>query len=283
MRVVAGSASVTLGRGLAEHLGAPLSEAEVRVFADGELYVRVREPVAGEEVVLVQTTYPNDSLLELFLLQDALWDADVDALTVVIPYFAYGRQDKRFQKGEAVSSRAVAQRVSLAADRVMTVEAHDERIMGYFGVPAAEISGMPALARYFADQGIDMVLAPDENAARRARVVGDLMKVRWDFLKKERIDSWTVETEEKPLEVEGLHVAILDDVISTGGTMASAARIAKEQGAKRVVGGCVHGLFVKGALDRLQPFDDLVCTDTVMSELSKVSVAPEVAASLEGR
>lgn len=281
--MVAGSASVGLARSLAKHLGADAFPAEVRSFADGELYVRVGEPVAGEEVVLVQTTYPNEMLLELFLLQDALSDADARSLTLVIPYFAYGRQDKRFKKGEAISSRAVARRVSLAADRVLTVEAHDERIMSYFDVPATHASGMPALARYFADQGVDLVLAPDENAASRAKAVGDRMKVPWDFLKKERIDSWTVETETKPLEVKGRHVAIVDDVISTGGTMASAAHIVKDQGAKRVVGGCVHGLFVKGALDRLKAFDDLVCTDTVTSDYSKVSVAPEVATALRGR
>jgi ribose-phosphate pyrophosphokinase len=277
---VSGSASVPLSRELSKALSADLVVAEVSSFADGEIYVRIPERLDGEDVVLVQTTYPNDKLLELFLLQDALSDAGLSRLTVVIPYFAYGRQDRRFKEGEAISSRAVARRVQIDANRVLTVDVHDKRVMGYFDVPAVDLTGIPALARYFSHGGVDMVLAPDENAARHARSIGDLMKVPWDHLKKERIDSWTVETEEKPLDVKGLKVAIVDDVISTGGTMASAARIVKKQGASSVVAGCVHGLFVGGAEDRLKVFDDVVATDTVFSQYSRVSVAPEVAEAI---
>lgn len=278
--MVSGSASVPLSRELSSALSAELVVAEVSNFADGEIYVRVPERLEGEEVVLVQTTYPNEKLLELFLLQDALSDAEVSRLTVVIPYFAYGRQDRRFKEGESVSSRAVARRVQIEADRVVTVDVHDKRVMGYFDVPAVDVTGMPALARCFSKDGVDMILAPDENAARHARSIGELMKVPWDHLKKERIDSWTVETEEKPLNVRGLRVAIVDDVISTGGTMASAARIVKKQGARSVVAGCVHGLFVGGAEDRLKVFDDVVATDTVFSQYSRVSVAPELSREL---
>ncbi len=279
---MAGSASVHLSQRLAERLSVDLIEAEVRSFADGELYVRVPENLEGEDVILVQTTYPNEMLLELFLLQDALTDSGAASLTVVMPYFAYGRQDRRFQKGEAISSRAVARRVEIAASRVITVDVHNKRVMDYFNVPATEVSGMPALARYLENQGVDMVLAPDENAARWAKLVGELMKISWDYLKKQRIDSWTVETEEKPLEVGGLKVAVVDDVISTGGTMASAAKILRDQGAKDLVAGCVHGLFVKGAKDRLKAFDEVVCTDTVYNAHSRASVAHELAQELSG-
>lgn len=251
-------------------------------FADGELYVRVPDGVEGEDLLLVQSTYPNDKLLELFLLQDALSDSGMRSLTIVIPYFAYGRQDKRFSDGEAISSRAVARRVEVDADGILTVDVHDKRVLSYFERTAVDVSGMPALSRYFRENGIDMILAPDENASRRAKIVGDLMGVPWDFLKKERIDSWTVETEEKALEVKGLNVAVVDDVISTGGTMASAARILNRQGARSVVAGCIHGLFVGGAEERLKVFDDIVATDTVSSGYSKVSVAPELAEALRG-
>ncbi|MFQ6013602.1 MAG: phosphoribosyltransferase family protein, partial [Thermoplasmata archaeon] len=103
----------------------------------------------------------------------------------------------------------------------------------------------------------------------------------WDYLKKERLDSWTVETEEKALAVQGRRVAVVDDVVSTGGTMVSAARIVQEQGSRALVAGCVHGLFVGGARERLQVFDEVVATDTVSSEYSAVSVAPEVAKGLQ--
>lgn len=232
--------------------------------------------------MLVQTTYPNDKLLELFLLQDALSDSGWRSLTVVVPYFAYGRQDKRFLPGEAISSRAVARRIELESHRFVTVDVHDRRVMDYFKGPAVDASGMPALARYFGDGGVEMVLAPDDNAARHAKQVGELIGVPWDFLEKERIDSWTVETRTKTLDVKGLSVAIVDDVISTGGTMASAARIVRNQGAKEVMAGCVHGLFVHGSRERLKAFDAVVCTDTVHGPDSKVSVAPELAEALRG-
>ncbi len=250
-------------------------------FADGELYVRIPEDLDGEEIILVQTTYPNDKLLELYLLQDALSDSAKESLTVVVPYFAYGRQDKRFEEGEAISSRAIARRVRVDANRMLTVDVHHKRVLDYFDGMMLDVSGMPALARYLEEDGVDMVLAPDENASRHAKLVGDLMGVGWDYLKKERIDSWTVETEEKALGVKDLRVAVVDDVISTGGTMASAARILKDQGAKSVVAGCIHGLFVKGAEDRLKVFDDIVATDTVSSSHSKVSVAPELAKEIK--
>ena len=281
MKVVSGSASVPLAKELARILPADLIVAEVRAFADGELHVRVPEGVAGEDVALVQTTYPNDKLLELFLLQDALADAAPSRVTVVVPYFGYGRQDKRFQTGEAVSSRAVAKRLEIGADALLTVDVHNVGVMDYFDIAALDITGMPALARRFGELGVEMVLAPDENAARHAETVGRLLKMPWDYLKKERLDSWTVETEGKALPVKGRRVAIVDDVVSTGGTMVSAARIVQEQGSRGVIAGCVHGLFVGGARERLKAFDEVVATDTVSSEYSAVSVAPEIVRGLQ--
>ncbi|MFQ5552897.1 MAG: ribose-phosphate diphosphokinase [Thermoplasmata archaeon] len=281
MKVVSGSASLPLAKALAEALGAGLVVAEVRTFADGELQVRVPDDLAGEDLVVVQTTYPNDKLLELFLLQDALEGAAPGRVILVVPYFGYGRQDKRFRPGEAISSRAVAKRLEIGADALLTVDVHNERVMDYFDIPALDITGMPALARRFVKLGVEMVLAPDENAARHAEAVGGLMKIPWDSLKKERLDSWTVETEAKVLAVEGRRVAIVDDVVSTGGTMVSAARIVQEQGSRGVVAGCVHGLFVGGAKERLKVFDEVVATDTVSSDYSTVSVAPEVAQGLK--
>ncbi|MDX1534804.1 MAG: ribose-phosphate diphosphokinase [Thermoplasmata archaeon] len=281
VKVVSGSASVSLAKELARILAADLLVAEVRAFADGELHVRVPEGLSGEEVALVQTTYPNEKLLELFLLQDAVEDAAPARVSVVVPYFGYGRQDKQFHPGEAVSSRAVAKRLEVGADALLTVDVHNERVMDYFDIPALNITGMPALARRFKEMEVEMVLAPDENAARHAETVGDLIDLPWDYLKKERLDSWTVKTEGKALAVKDRKVAIVDDMVSTGGTMVSAARIVQEQGSRGVVAGCVHGLFVGGARERLKAFDEVVATDTVSSDYSAVSVAPEVAEGLK--
>ena len=284
MKVVAGSASLALGKELARALKANLVdvafEKHAGGFPDGERYVRLLGSVAGDHVVLVQSTYPDQKIVELFLLQDALVEAGARKVTLVIPYFGYGRQDKRFEEGEPVSARALARRLQLHADTVFTVSVHNPEVLGFFEIPAKDVSGMPTVARYLQGRDIDLVLAPDENAERFAREGGTSLKTEWDFLEKRRIDSFTVEMKPKAMDVKGRHVAIVDDVISTGVTIATAAKMLREQGAKRVVAACVHGLFAANALTRLQACDEVVATDTLLSPATKVSVAPEIAAVL---
>jgi len=284
MKVVAGSASLGLGKELATVLKAPIVdvafEKHAGGFPDGERYVRLLGDVDGAHAVLVQSTHPAEKIVELFLLQDAIAEAGAKRITLVIPYFGYGRQDKRFEAGEPVSVRALAKRLQPNADAVCTVSVHNPESLSYFDIPAKDVSGMPAIARYLKDREVDLVLAPDDNAQRFAREVGEALAVDWDFLEKKRIDSYTVETKPKRLDAKGRNVVIVDDVISTGGTIATAAKMLREQGAKRVVAACVHGVFAKDALSRLQACDEVVATDTLLSPATKVSVAPEIAAAL---
>lgn len=284
MKVVAGSASLALGKELARSLHAGLIDVAFEKhpggFPDGERYVRLLAPVAGEDVVLVQSTYPDTKIVELFLLQDALAEAGARRVTLAIPYFGYGRQDKRFEAGEPVSARALARRLQIHADAVVTVSVHNPEVLSFFEVPAREVSGMPAIARYLRGSEIDLVLAPDGNAERFAAEVGGALGAETDFLEKNRIDSFTVEMSPKKLAVRGRAVAIVDDVISTGTTTATAAKMLRDQGAKRVVAACVHGLFSSNALTRLQACDEVVATDTLLSPATKVSVAPEIAGVL---
>jgi ribose-phosphate pyrophosphokinase len=198
----------------------------------------------------------------------------------VIPYFGYGRQDKKFEPGEPVSARALAKRLQIGVQAVYTVSVHELGVLGFFDVTARDVSGMPAIARYLGGKGIDSVLAPDENAQRFAREVGEALGTDWDFLEKRRIDSYTVDVTPKSMDVKGRHVAIVDDVISTGTTIAIAAKMLREQGAKRVVAACVHGLFAANALQRLQACDEVIATDTLLSPATRVSVAPELAAAI---
>jgi ribose-phosphate pyrophosphokinase len=280
LKIVSGSASTTLARELARTTGHPLLVSEWKSFPDGEFKVRIPEPVAGEDVVLVQSTYPPEKVLELFFLQDALREGNARRITLVIPYFGFGRQDRPFEPGEGVSSRALVRRIEGEADLIISVDIHNDRVLGYFQVPVKNVSGAPSLGRFLRARDIDMVLAPDLNASRFAKAVAALVGCPWEFLEKSRIDSWTVETKAKSLEVAGLGVAIVDDVISTGGTIANAARVLKDQGARKVIAACVHGVFIDGALDRLSICDVVVATDTIESARARVSVAPEVAEAL---
>jgi len=284
MKVVAGSASLGLGKELSRTLQAGMVEVAFEKhpggFPDGERYVRLLGTVRGEDVVLVQSTHPDDKIVELLLLHDAIEDGGARSVTLVIPYFGYGRQDKKFEAGEPVSARALAKRLQIGVHAVYTVSVHELGVLEFFDVPARDVSGMPAIARCLKDKGIDSVLAPDENAQRFAREVGETLGTNWDFLEKRRIDSYTVEVTPKSVDVKGRHVAIVDDVISTGTTIAIAAKMLREQGAKRVVAACVHGLFAANALQRLQACDEVIATDTLLSPATRVSVAPELAAAI---
>jgi ribose-phosphate pyrophosphokinase len=284
MKVVAGSASLSLGKELARALHAESVEVAFEKhpggFPDGERYVRLLGSVREEDVVLVQSTHPDDKIVELLLLHDAVEEGGSRSVALVIPYFGYGRQDKRFEAGEPVSARALAKRLQVGVRAVYTVSIHERGVLEFFDVPAKDVSGMPSIARYLRDRGIDSVLAPDENAQRLAREVGETLGTDWDFLEKRRIDSYTVEVTPKSMDVKGRHVAIVDDVISTGTTIATAAKMLREQGAKRVVAACVHGLFSANALQRLQACDEVIATDTLLSPATRVSVAPELAAAM---
>jgi len=285
MKVVGGSASVPLARGIAKEVRAGFVDVALEKhpggFPDGERYVRLLGPVAGEHVVLVQTTHPDPMIVELLLLADAIRDAGARRITAVVPYFGYGRQDKRFLDGEPISAKTIAKHIGVDCDELLTmaIPANPE-ILRTFPLPTREVSGMPAIGRYLKSAKVDVLLAPDEGALRLAKEASAIAGVPFDFLVKERIDSYTVTIEPKALAVKGKSVGIVDDVISTGGTIATAAQELRAQGARRVIAACVHGLFVGKAEANLKACDDVIATDTVLSPHTKVSVAPEFATAI---
>ena len=285
MKVVGGSASVPLARGIAKEVRAGFVDVAFEKhpggFPDGERYVRLLGPVAGEHVVLVQTTHPDPMIVEFLLLADAIRDAGARRITAVVPYFGYGRQDKRFLDGEPISAKTIAKHIAVDCDELLTMAIPaDPEILKTFPLPTREVSGMPAIGRYLKSAKVDVLLAPDEGALRLAKEASAVAGVPFDFLVKERIDSYTVKIEPKALAVKGKSVGIVDDVISTGGTIATAAQELRAQGARRVIAACVHGLFVGKAEANLKACDEVIATDTVLSPHTKVSVAPEFAAAI---
>jgi len=241
--------------------------------------------VKGEAVTLVQTTYPQPDkrLVELLLLIDALRDLEAAAIKVVVPYMAYARQDTRFREGEAVSIRALFRTIEGAGcDEFYTIDLHKESSLEAFRVKAKNIYASEAIASHLRGMGLmePYILSPDKGAINIAKRVADLLGAEYGHFEKTR-DRITgaISVRGERIEAKGRPVVITDDLISTGGTIANAAKLVKEAGAERVVAVCTHPLLVAGAYDRMKAsgVDEILGTDTIEGDVSRISVAPLIA------
>jgi ribose-phosphate pyrophosphokinase len=279
MYIIGGTASNTVAEELSQILNIPKANIISKRFPDTELYVRILDNIKNEHVVIVQTTYPDPNLVELFLLQNAADEAGAKKITVVIPYYGYARQDTLFQEGEAISAKAIAGLISLNADKVITVDPHKEHILDFFSTSAQSCTAVPEIANYFKQKNLDLILAPDKGALNRAKQASNIIGCDFDYMEKTRIDGTTVEIKPKNLDVQNKNVGIIDDIISTGGTMAKSIKELKTQGAKKVYVSCTHGLFAGDAVKKLSSSgcDEIIATDTIHSSYSVVKVASSIA------
>jgi ribose-phosphate pyrophosphokinase len=282
MKIIPGPASKQLGEELAELLNVEAVPLVYKTYPDGESYVRIEGTVKNEKVVIVQTTSPpqDTRLVQLVLIADAAKRHGAKKTTVVVPYLAYARQDKVFLPGEALSIEAVARMLkAVGVDSLTTVNIHEEKVLAKFPFPARTVSAIPLLAEYFKQKGFDQAfaLAPDDGALWLAEEAKTVLGGECGYLEKHRdLHTGQVKVEKKQLDVDGKTVIIFDDVISTGGTVASAAKIMKELGAERVYAACVHPLLIGDAEKSILEagVEEIVGTDSVPSRVSKVSVAP---------
>jgi len=284
MIIVAGSASSKLAARVAKLLGCPLAKSEVTRFPDGESYVRVNHNFKDEHAVVVQSTYypQNDNFIELFLLLDAIKDLGAKRVTAVVPYFGYARQDKRFKPGEAISVRTMCKLVERAgADDIFTIDIHEEEIMANFAIPAYNLTAMSLIGRYVSrlDLRDPVVLAGDQGALHHAKRAAAEFMADYDYLEKTRQTSTKVAIRPKRLNVSKRDVVIVDDIISTGGTVIEAIKILKKQGARRIYAACTHPVLVSNALRKIIAAGarKVIATDTIEHKTSVISVAPVIA------
>jgi ribose-phosphate pyrophosphokinase len=288
MKIVLGPASTQLGESIANLLSMEKVPVHFKAFPDGENYVRLEGSVQGEDAVIVQTTSPpqDSRLLQLALIADAAKRNGAGRVTAVVPYLSYARQDKVFLQGETVSIELVARMLKTAGvDRLITVNVHQEGILGRFPFPAKTVSAIPLLAEHFRRKGLEeaFALAPDEGAMHIVEEAKKVLGGECGYLDKRR-DRYTglISVEKKSLRVKGRPVVIFDDIISTGGTIVAAAKILKELGAGKVYAACAHALLIGDAEKRILEagVEEVVGTDSVPSRVSKVSLAPLIAAEL---
>ncbi|OYT53172.1 MAG: ribose-phosphate diphosphokinase [Candidatus Altiarchaeales archaeon ex4484_2] len=285
MIVYGGSNSIELTSKISAISGFSKGDVEIKTFPDGEIYVRILSDVCGKEAVLVQSALDNNALVESLLLLDALRDSGAKKIHAVFPYLVYMRQDKKFMEGEALSAKTVLSLLNEKSDYLTLVNAHFLDTGGvhvFHGMEINNLDALPLIAKYFAGKlGNPVFVAPDEGAREVVGRAAEKTGCEFDYLEKNRINGEEVEIKPKDLNVEGRAVVILDDMISTGGTMIEASRALRSQGAKTINLGCVHGVFSKGTEIFNKVCDSIVCTDTLPQRESLVSVTDLIVESLK--
>ena len=288
MIVIGGSTCEALASRVATDLKANVGELEVRRFPDGEKYLRVLSDVKDQTVTVIQSLHhtPDELLVEYLLLVDALKDLGAKKVIAFIPYFAYARQDERFKPGEALSFKTVSKLIeSVGTDEINTIDMHQHRVLNsseIFSIPSHNLSAMPLLADYVKKSGKlekPLVIGPDAEAEQWAKIAADHLGSDYDVFEKKRLGDDHVEIRPRRASARGRDVLIVDDIISTGGTIVEAVKILQSQGARRIEVACTHPILSEGALTRIREtgLQDVIGTDTVPSPISHVTVAPLIA------
>jgi ribose-phosphate pyrophosphokinase len=280
MKVICTEKSQILAINLARALKTSVVDVKYSRFPDGEQYLITGE--LDDETIIVGSVVDNDSLVQLILLIDACDSSDNQ---LVLPYMGYARQDKRFLQGEPVSARAVAQVLSRGVLEIITVNIHEKEVLKYFGVPARNISLARDIGSYIKSLHLSnpLILAPDEGALTFAEHVASAGGWDVDHLEKTRLSGIEVKMAPKQICAASRSVVIVDDIISTGGTIATASGMLYQQGAKEVFAACVHGVLTGGAYVHLMTagIRDVVCSDTIERGCSKISAAGRIAQTIK--
>lgn len=288
MIIIAGSASPKLAARVAKQLKCPLLNPEIKRFPDGELYVRLDTKLEGEYVVIVQSTHhpQNDNLIELFLMLDAAKDLGARHVTAAVPYLTYARQDKRFKPGEATSVHTICKLIEHAgADDFLTVDMHNYGVIQNFSIPTYNLTATPLLGQYLDKLKLQdpVILGIDQGLLERVRRVAAELNADYDYLGKWRVTPKKIAIQPKHLEVAERDVVLVDDIISTGGTIIEATRILRRQRARKIYAACTHPVLAEDALQKILKVGvrAVIATDTIEHRTSVVSVAPLIAGAIQ--
>ncbi len=294
LMVFSGNANPSLGRAIARELGSSLSAMEVSTFRDGETRITVADDVRGQDIFVVQPTSPpvNQNLVELLLLLDAFRRSGARRITAVVPYYGYSRQERRTTPQEPISARLVADLITVAgAAQVVAMDLSAGAIEGFFDIPVEHLHATAVLARAYegADPSAVAIVAPDIGAVKRAgafrRLVAPGAPLAVVFKERPRPDE--AEVSDMVGDVRGRRAILVDDIISTGGTLLQAADMVLQHGARSVEACATHGVFAPGAVEALEasPIERVVVTNTIPVEprgrLQVVSVASLFAQAIE--
>ncbi|MGQ9627297.1 MAG: ribose-phosphate diphosphokinase [Anaerolineae bacterium] len=304
LKLFAGNSNPALAQKCADALGISLGQAIISSFEDGETQIRIEESVRGADVFVLQSLCApvNHNLVELLLMIDALRRASAGRMTVVIPYYGYARQEKLTGR-DPISAKLVANLITASgADRVLTIDLHAPAIQGFFDIPVDHLQAIPILASYFEGEIEEIspssviVVSPDAGGAIRASRFRDRLGASLAIIAKQRFGPENVEILEMVGDVQSKAAIIVDDMITTGGTLLKATEMLLEHGASEIYAAATHPVFAANALERIEksPLKKVVVTDTipppqneVCKKIDVLSVAPLLAKAIsrihEGR
>jgi ribose-phosphate pyrophosphokinase len=295
LKLFSGNANRPLAEEIAQHLRLKLGDADVSRFSDGEVYVQINENVRGEDVFIVQPTCPpvNDALMELLVMIDAFKRASARRITAVLPYYGYGRQDRKAQPRVPISAKLVADLITAAgATRVLAVDLHAGQIQGFFNIPVDHLFAAPVIIDYLAKKDLHdpVLVSPDAGGVERARAIAKRLKAGLAIIDKRRDGNNVAVFMHLIGDVSGKDVVVIDDMIDTAGTLIQAVDALKREGARRVLAAGVHPVLSGPAISRIKDSSDLeelVVTNSIplspeklLPKIHVLSVAPLLAEAM---
>ncbi len=293
VRLISGTAHPKLAQAVAAELGIPLCDAHIGRFPDGEIDIKINDDVRGTDCFVLQPLSPpvNENWVELLLLLDCLRRASAGRVTAVMPYYGYARKDRKDEGRVPISAKVVANTVTrCGADRVLTIDMHAAQIQGFYDIPVDHLYAKPVLLKAVQAMKIPdlVVVTPDVGGIKMARSYAKALAADLAIVDKRRVSGSEIAVEHLIGEVEGRNVLIVDDMISTGGSISEAASIVRAHGAKTIVLAVTHAVLCGPAVERLDacPADTILATDTIPKrtkaprQLEIVSVAPLLARAI---
>ncbi len=269
LQVFAGRSNPELAARIAESIGQPLGDVEIKTFSDGELWVKYGENIRGSDVYIVQSTNPPaENLLELLIMMDAARRASARKVNAVIPYFGYARQDRKDQPRVSITAKLVANLITgSGADRIITMDLHAPQLQGFFDIPVDHLYSSAILGRYFKRKAIRnlVVASPDVGGIKMARAYAKRLEADLVVIDKRRPRQNVAEVMNIIGDVQGKNILIVDDLIDTAGTLCNAVEALHNEGAASVFAACTHPVLSGGAYDRLNAsrLERIVVTDTI--------------------
>jgi ribose-phosphate pyrophosphokinase len=270
MKLFGGTSNPELTREVCDYLGIEPGKVATKTFSDGETQIEIHENIRGGDVFVLQSTSTpvNDNLMQLLIMMDALRRASAERITAIIPYYGYGRQDRKVKPRVPISAKLVADLITTAgANRVVSMDLHAGQIQGYFNIPVDNLFAAPLLLKYIRTHFEDdlVVVSPDAGGVERARAFAKRLEATLAIIDKRRDAPNIAEAMNIIGEVKGKTAVILDDMVDTAGTLTQGAAALKEKGASNIYACCTHPVLSGASIEKIEasPIDSLVVTNTI--------------------